>query len=122
MVTSRSVPQQMEQMLSARAGHRRFGLRLLQIGHAKVFSLNSGTKIMPHFRSGLTTGSKQCAEGSRQAWELREQAQLGPDRRGRGFLSSRVDGPQTSNVPPVESTDAAKMPDGHFRDGGATFF
>jgi hypothetical protein len=38
MLTSRSVPQQMEQMLSARAGHNRFALRLLQIGQAKVFS------------------------------------------------------------------------------------
>jgi hypothetical protein len=38
MLTSRSVPQQMEQILSARAGHSRFAFRLLQIGHAKVFS------------------------------------------------------------------------------------
>jgi hypothetical protein len=56
MVTSRSVPQQMEQMLSTRAGHCRFALRLLQIGHVKVFSSNSENKIMPHFRSGLASG------------------------------------------------------------------
>ena len=53
MVTSRSVPQQMEQMLSARAGHSRFALRLLQIGHTKVFSSNCENKIMPHFRGAL---------------------------------------------------------------------
>jgi hypothetical protein len=38
MLTSRSVPQQIEQMLSARAGHSRFALRLLQMGQTKVFS------------------------------------------------------------------------------------
>jgi hypothetical protein len=38
MVTSRCSPQQIEQMLSARAGHSRFTLRLLQIGQTKVFS------------------------------------------------------------------------------------
>jgi hypothetical protein len=53
MVTSRSVPQQIEQMLSARAGHCRAALRLLQIGHIKVFSSNSENEIMPHFRRGL---------------------------------------------------------------------
>jgi hypothetical protein len=53
MVTSRSVPQQIEQMLSARAGHRRFALRLLQIGQVKTFSSVLEEKIMPYFRSGL---------------------------------------------------------------------
>jgi hypothetical protein len=53
MLTSRSVPQQIEQMLSARAGHSRFALRLLHIGHAKVFSSTCENKIMPYFRSGL---------------------------------------------------------------------
>jgi hypothetical protein len=43
----------MEQMLSARAGHSRFALRLLQIGQVKFFSSNSANKIMPHFRRGL---------------------------------------------------------------------
>jgi hypothetical protein len=38
MVTSRSVPQQTEQMLSARAGHSRFTLRLLQMGQANGLS------------------------------------------------------------------------------------
>jgi hypothetical protein len=38
MVTSRSVPQQTVQMLSARAGQSRFALRFSQIGHAKVHS------------------------------------------------------------------------------------
>jgi hypothetical protein len=59
MVTSRSVPQQMEQMLSARAGHSRFTLRLLQIGHTKFFSLISEPKIMPHFGGGYKNGSRQ---------------------------------------------------------------
>jgi len=43
------VPQQIEQILSDRAGHSRFGLRLLQIGHAKIFSSIREKKIMPHF-------------------------------------------------------------------------
>jgi hypothetical protein len=54
MVTSLSVPQQIEQILSARAGHSRFALRLLQIGHGKVFSSNSEYEIMPHFGGGFT--------------------------------------------------------------------
>jgi hypothetical protein len=44
MVTSRSVPQQIEQILSARAGHCCFALRLLQIGHAKV---HPGSRFLP---------------------------------------------------------------------------
>jgi hypothetical protein len=36
MVTSRSVPQQIEQIFSVRAGQNRFALRLLQIGQTKL--------------------------------------------------------------------------------------
>jgi hypothetical protein len=69
MVTSRSVPQQIEQMLSARAGHNRLALRLLQMGHVKVFSCNSSeTKIMPHFRSALA----MCEVSGARGWGRKE--------------------------------------------------
>lgn len=41
MVTSRSVPQQMVQIVSALAGQKRFALRFWQIGQSKYFSLSS---------------------------------------------------------------------------------
>src|SRR5579871_2688184 len=47
MVTSRSVPQQIAQIVSDRPGHPRLALRLLQIGQIKSFSLIQETKIMP---------------------------------------------------------------------------
>jgi hypothetical protein len=59
MVTSRSVPQQIEQMLSARAGHNRLAFRLLQIGHVNVFSCgDSETKIMPQIHHALGQGAR----------------------------------------------------------------
>jgi hypothetical protein len=71
MVTSRSVPQQMEQMLSARAGHIRFTGRLLQMGHAKphlcsafvVFEFLPGI-IMPHFQAGSSTAARPKRRGA----------------------------------------------------------
>jgi hypothetical protein len=53
MVTSRSVPQQIEQMFSARDGHSRFALRLLQIGHAKIFTSFTKTRLCHTFEPGL---------------------------------------------------------------------
>jgi hypothetical protein len=54
MVTSRSVPQQTEHIVSARAGHDRLAFRLLQIGQVNVFSTNdSETKIMPQMRPAV---------------------------------------------------------------------
>ena len=52
MVTSRSVPQQIEQMLSARAGHNRFAFRLLQIGH-----VNGDSSSLPGIPSGRRAGA-----------------------------------------------------------------
>jgi hypothetical protein len=42
MDTSRSVPQQMEQIVSPRAGQNRFALRFWQMGQITI-------AIMPHF-------------------------------------------------------------------------
>ena len=63
MVTSRSVPQQIEQMVSARAGHNRLAFRLLQIGHVNVFSCNSETKIMPQIHHALGQGARYQVPG-----------------------------------------------------------
>jgi hypothetical protein len=59
MVTSRSVPQQIEQMVSARAGHNRLAFRLLQIGHVNVFSCGDAeTKIMPQIHHAVPQGAR----------------------------------------------------------------
>jgi hypothetical protein len=63
MVTSRSVPQQMEQMLSARAGHDRFALRILQIGHVKVFSSTSA-----EWTKDYATLSRPAQGGDERLW------------------------------------------------------
>jgi hypothetical protein len=80
MVTSRSVPQQMEQMLSARAGHSRLAFRFWQIGQINIYSwLERKIALCHSFRDGRSYCA--CNLHRETGVDRRETAEFGCSKR-----------------------------------------